>query len=534
MAKVQFTTQALAKNLSLTPKAIEEIQNMGIPAELTPEGLEVEALANRPDLYSLQGFVRAVQLYLGKRKPVDYPVLKPEKIHRIIIKPEVAEVRPFTVGAIIRDLTITSDILETLIDIQEKLHKTIGRKRKKCAIGMYPAEKIAFPLTFTAKKPKEITFTPLGATKAFTAEEILTTHPTGKEYAHLLEKAQKYPLFIDATGAILSMPPIINSADTGQITIATKQLFIECSGNHLPTLHNVLALLTTLCAELGGTIQGITIEREKETAITPQLTYTKKPFSLEHANALLGTNITEKELPKLCEKMGHRYEKGQIATPPWRIDIMHEVDLIEDIAIAYGYEKLIPTLPSFATTGNESDKRKQERKITDLLIGLELQEITTYHAITEEEKNKYHLKALVMEGAKTEYKYLRPNLLIPALRVYHENKDVSYPQNFFEIGTVFDEQGTECTHLLITASPGTITHMQQVVAYLTEQLQFPLVLKSHPTPLSIPGRSALIIHNKKEIGYAGEIHPSTLKNAGLKMPLSILELDITEFLNQKA
>ncbi|MBM3230458.1 phenylalanine--tRNA ligase subunit beta [Candidatus Pacearchaeota archaeon] len=533
MAKVVFTKEKLGKQLALTPKAIEEIQQIGIPAELTEEGVEVEALANRPDLYSLQGFVRTVKLYQGKIKPKEYPVTKPEKTHRIIIKPDVEEIRPHTVGALIKNMTITQEVLETLIDIQEKMHKTIGRKRKKCAIGIYPAEKIAFPLTFTAKKPKEITFTPLGATKACTAEEILTTHQTGKEYAHLLEKAPRYPLFIDATGTILSMPPIINSAETGQVTLTTKELFIECSGMHLQTLNKVLALLTTLCVELGGTVQGIQIERGKETFITPTLSYTKHPFSLERANTLLGTKITEKELPKLCEKMGHRYDKGTIEYPPWRTDIMHEVDLIEDLAIAYGYEKITPEVPSFATTGSESPQRRQEQKISSLLIGTGFQEIMTYHAITEEEKKRYHLKALALEGAKTEYKYLRPNLLIPALRVYHENKDVSYPQNLYEIGTVSDEKGTERTHILVTYSPGTITHIQQLFNYLSEQLQFPLTLKQAPLPLCIPGRSAFIMHAKKEIGYIGEIHPSTLKNAGLKMPLAVLEIDITDLISKK-
>lgn len=531
MAKIVFARKEVEKHFSLTEKMIAQIQQMGIPAELTEEDVEVEALANRPDLYTLAGFIRAIQLYLGKRKPRDYPVLKPDKTHRISIKPEVEDIRPYTVGALVTNLTITPEILTMLIDVQEKMHLTLGRKRKKCAIGIYPAEKIAFPLTFTAKKPKEIAFMPLGATKVMSAEEILTTHPTGQTYAHLLKGKQAYPLFIDATGAILSMPPLINSAETGQVTLETKQLFIECSGEHLPTLNKVLALLTTLCAELGGTIQGIQVERGKEKEITPNLAYTPHTFTLAHANTLLGTTITEKELSPLFEKMGHRYEKGIVSSPPWRIDIMHEVDLIEDLAIAQGYNKLIPELPHFTTTGNEARTRTHERIIAHMLIGLGLQEIITYHMITEEEKRKYHLKALALQEPKTEYAYLRPNLLIPALRIYHENKDVPYPQNLFEIGTVMDEQGNERTHLIITYAPGTVTHVQQVLAYLNEQLSIKTSIKQTAIPFCIPGRSALIIHNKKDIGYFGELHPSTLKNAGLKMPLAVLEIDVTEFLN---
>jgi phenylalanyl-tRNA synthetase beta chain len=533
MARLAFTKAEVEAYCPLTAKMVETLVAMGIPAELTSEGIEIEALANRPDLYSLPGIMRVYLTYIGKKKTKEYAVEKPGKTHRIIIKSEVESVRPYTVGALIKGMKITPALLTALIDVQEKMHLTLGRKRKKCAIGIYPADKIAFPLTFTAKKPKEIIFTPLGGEKPLSGEEILAHHPKGKEYAHLLKGATHYPVFIDATGSILSMPPIINSAETGEVTTSTKELFIECSGTHLPTLQTALALLTTLCAEQGATIQGVQVERGKEQFVSSALAPAKHAFSLEHANTLLGLSLTEKECAPLFEKMGHRYQKGTILTPPWRADIMHEVDLIEDLAIAYGYDKLVPELPSFTTTGAESFHRTQTKKIRDLCIGLGLQEISTYHLITEEEKQRYHLKALGVEGAKTEYKYLRPTLLIPALRTYYHNKDAPYPQNLFEIGTTFDEQGTEHTHLFISLSPGTITSIQQILAYYQTQLQQPLTLKQQPLPLCIPGRSALLMQGKKEMGYIGEMHPSTLKNAGLKLPLAVLELDITDFLNTK-
>lgn len=533
MAKLTFSRTEIAKEIPLTEKTIQQIQQMGIPLEVTEQEVQIEALANRPDLYSLNGIVRAVRLYQGKQKPQKYTVQKPDKEHKIKIKSDVYEVRPYTVGALIKKIHITPELLRTLIELQEKLHLTLGRKRKKIAIGMYPSDKIAFPLTFTAQKPSDISFRPLGSDKVLSAEEILTLHPTGKAYAPLLAGKQKYPLFIDATGAILSMPPIINSAETGEVTTQTKELFIECSGTHLPTLHYALAILATECSEQGATIQGITIEREGTNDITPHLEYTKHAFSLERANTLLGTSIPEKELPKLCAQMGHLYEKGYISTPPWRIDIMHEVDLIEDIAIAYGYTRLQPALPKVATIGNETSARTRERTLAHLLIGLGLQEILTYHMITEEEKKTYRLKALHLENAKTEYTYLRPNLLIPLLRIYKENKDVTYPQNVFEMGIVFDEKGNERTHLCIGYSPGTLTNVQQVIAYLTQQENITYTLNEQSVPLCIPGRSATILIDKHVRGYIGEIHPRTLKTAGLKMPLAVVELDITDWLTQK-
>src|SRR3989338_495979 len=195
------------------------------------EGIEdniitVEVFPNRPDMLSVQGFARAFSSFIGKNTGLLEYEVHPSK-EKVIIEKSVHDVRPYTACAIVRGLHFDDEKIKEVIDIQEKLHITYGRNRKKIAIGIYPFEKIKMPITFTARKPEDIVFRPLGAEKEMDAKEILELHPTGKQYGHLLLGKKHYPVFLDATGKVLSLPPIINSHETGRITEKTQEVFIR-------------------------------------------------------------------------------------------------------------------------------------------------------------------------------------------------------------------------------------------------------------------------------------------------------------------
>ena len=197
------------------------------------EGIEgneinVEIFPNRPDLLSEQGFARALSSFIGVKTGLrEYDVRESDEF--VIIDPSVLDVRPSTVCAIVKNLSFTDEKIKEIIQIQEKLHITYGRNRKKVAIGIYPLEKIKFPITYFAADPDTVTFKPLELTNEMTGREVLEHHPAGKEYGHLL-KGDKFPFFKDANNNILSMPPVINSDDVGRITNETRDIFIECSG----------------------------------------------------------------------------------------------------------------------------------------------------------------------------------------------------------------------------------------------------------------------------------------------------------------
>jgi len=542
MANVKFQKKEIEKEIKLTDEVIERINMMGTPASLQGDELEVEIFPNRPDLLSMQGFIRAFKAFLGKEIGLKkYKLNKPEKDYVVKIYPTVKDIRPYTACAIVKNLKFDNEKIKEIIDIQEKLHSTLGRNRKKIAIGIYPLEKIKLPIKYEARKPEDIKFIPLEADKEMNALEILQRHPAGKEYAHLLEGKEKYPVFVDADNKILSMPPIINSHETGKITEATKDVFIECSGFDFNVLSKTLNIIVTTLAEMDGKIYQMKLEYEKP-AITPNLEPEKMKISLENANKLLGLALKEKDLEKLLPKMGYDYKSGSVLIPAWRTDILHEVDIIEDIAIAYGYDNLIPEIPKVATIGEESQESKTKSKISEILAGLGLLETSSYHLIKAEEAKLVKLEdkeKLELENSKTDYKLLRPNLLIPALRILAENKDNEYPQNIFEIGTVFsrakDEKSEtgikESEHLLIALCPNNFTSLKQTIDYLFKMIGIQYEIKETEKKGMIEGRVGSITIDKKEIGYIGEVHPQTLQDWSIKMPLALAELSLEEIFN---
>ncbi len=543
MASIKFSRKELEKHIKINSEILEKISQFGTPIEsINDEELEIEIFPNRPDLLSLQGFLRSLKAFLnlspGLKK---YKINKPEKNYIVKIDSSVKQVRPFTACSIVKNLSFNIERIKEIIDLQEKLHSTIGRKRKKLAIGIYPLEKIKLPIKYLALHPEKISFIPLDFDKPLTAKQILQKHSAGKEYSYLLENLPIYPLFIDSNNQILSMPPIINSNETGKITESTTDLFIECSGHDFLTLKKTLNIIVTTLAEMGGKIYQMELNYGKTKELTPNLDAEKMKISLENTNSILGLNLKEKDLSRLLPKMGYNYNKSKVESPSWRTDILHEVDIIEDIAIAYGYNNLAPEVPTISTIAEESEKSKIKIKISEILIGLGLIEISSYHLVKADEAKKEKLEnPLELENSKTEYKLLRPNLLISTLRIISENKDNEYPQRIFEIGTVFSQDKNqkseteikESTNLIIAITPANFTEIKKILDYLTKSISLEYELQELTHKNLVDGRTAKILINNKSFGYMGEIHPKTLHTWNIKMPLAILEISLEEVFNK--
>jgi len=543
MAVITINKNQFEKEIGkLDEKMQDRIAMFGTPIEdLTDEELQIEIFPNRPDMLSYQGFKRSFLGFLGKKTGLKrYKINKPEKDYQVIIDSSVKNIRPYTACAIIKKLKLDKNKIKELIEIQEKLHITIGRKRKKVAIGIYPLDKIKLPITFKALEPDKIKFLPLEADKEMSGLQILQKHPTGKDYAHLLSGKAKFPIFIDSNKNILSMPPIINSHLTGKITEDTKEVFIECSGFDLKILNKCLNILVTSLADMGGEVYAMEL-RYKKKLTTPNLNTEKRKISLENTNKLLGLNLNEKQLKNLIEKMGYDYSKGLVEIPAWRIDILHEVDLIEDIAIAYGYENFIPEIPEVSTIGQEDQKEIIKRKISELLIGLNLLEISNYHLTNKRDQfknmgfsEKQEKDYIEVEESKTDYTILRKDLAHYLLKILSNNIDSEYPQRIFEIGTVFElgKDGglKESEKLGVTLTPGNFTEIRQVLEYIFRMLNIEIKLKETEEAPSyfIEGRVGEITLNNKSIGFIGEIHPKILRNWKIKMPVALFEIDLEE------
>jgi phenylalanyl-tRNA synthetase beta chain len=298
-------------------------------------------------------------------------------------------------------------------------------------------------------------------------------------------------------------------------------------------------------ADMGGKIYQMElrygyIKKEK----TPDLTPRKMKLSLENANRLLGTNINEKQLKQLLEKMGYNYKNKTAEIPAWRTDILHEVDLIEDVAIAYGYENLSPEIPDISTIGGEDSRETIKRKFSEILSGLGMIEVSNYHLTNKTdqiEKMGLPEKTILtgIRDSKTEYNALRQNLSHFLLKNLSENVDSEYPQKIFEIGKVFQivsEKVTEEEMLACAFAPGNFTDVKQALEYFFRMLALDSEISfsepKNPPHWFIEGRTAEIYLNEKNLGFVGEIHPKILKNWRIKMPVALLEIELEEVFNE--
>ena len=517
---------------------------------------QIEIFPNRPDLLSYQGFKRSFLAYLdkkGKTGLVDYSkkIKKPLKDYDVIIDKSVESVRPYTACAIVKNLQLNDARIKEIIDIQEKIHTTLGRKRKKAAIGIYPLEKISLPITYKALEPDKIKFIPLDSDKEMSGYTILQRHPTGRDYSHLLAGKEKFPIFIDSKESILSMPPIINSNTTGKIDIGTKDVFVECSGFDFETLKSILNIVVTTLADFSDKVEIYQMNLfyshgrlKKE--ITPELKPEKMKISLENVNKLLGLNLNTKQLKNYLERMGYDYneKKKEVLVPAYRNDILHEVDLIEDVAIAYGYDNFNPIIPEVSTIGSESKNEIVKRKIAEILNGAGFLEISNYHLTTRDDQFKKmnigekEMKENVIEitESKTEYNILRNDLSHFSLKILSENVDVEYPHKIYELGRVFEinfktNEIIEKEKLCLAFSPANYTDVKRILETLMRMMNLEIKIKEPELTDNVPvhfieGRVAEILIDNIVIGFIGEIHPKIMKNWKLKMPVALFEIDL--------
>ncbi len=540
MANIKFSRKRFEKDFGkLDEKTQNNIAMFGTPVEsFTDNEIEIEVFPNRPDLLSYHGFKRSFLSFTGKKKGLmSYKLNKPEKDYVVNIDKSVNDVRGFTACAIVKGLNFDDDKIKEIIDIQEKLHSTIGRKRKKLAIGVYPLEKIKLPIYYKALEPDKIRFVPLEASREMSGLEILQRHPTGRDYAPLLAGKTKFPVFIDADKNILSMPPIINSQLTGKVDERTKDIFVECSGFDFEILNKCLNILITALADMGGKVYQMELKYQGGGKITPNLNPEKMKISLENTNKLLGLNLKEKEMKDYLEKMGHNYNKGVVEIGAWRTDILHEVDLIEDIAIGYGYENFIPEIPEIAMIGKENFKETVKRKIAEILSGLNCLEISNYHLTKKQDQftkmgvaEKQEAGFIEVENSKTDYTILRKDLTHYLLKIFAENVDAEYPQKVFELGRVFNLENdiTESEKLSLGFTPGNFTDVKQALEYLFRMLDVNIKIEEAENfpNYFIDGRVAKIILDKEEIGFLGEVHPRILRSWKIKMPVALCEINL--------
>ena len=529
--------------ISLLGKVVDDqtlsdrISMIGTDLEKVNPEIVVEVFPDRPDMLSIEGFTSALKGFMGIEKgPIEFKVHNSS--YEGVVDPKVKSVRPFAVGAIVKGINFDDDTIRSLMQIQEKLHITHGRNRKKVAIGVHDLDKIKFPIKYTTM-PRDFSFIPLEFDKNLTIDEILKTHPKGVAYAHLLSEFKECPIWIDDTGQVLSMPPIIN-ADHTKVTEKTKNLFLDITGTHRKSIEYALNIILMGLFIRGGNIHSLKLNDEGKDWIYPNLNREKIELDLSYCNKILGLNLSENETADLLMNMRYGIsskskDKIVVEIPPYRADILHPIDLVEDVSISYGFENFIPEIPKIATIGQENSIEVFIRKIEEVMVGFNFIEVKNYILsnedvlITKMLDNKRKL-VKTRNAVNTEFDTVRSSLLPLILKTLVSNSHYEYPQNIFEVGIVVPDQNLiekQYLSCAICHPKANFSEIKGVFNGLLSSFGLQYSVKEEDYPFFIEGRSCTLEIDGAYVGKMGELNPEVLYNFKLEMPVSAFEINLS-------
>ena len=524
-----------------TDELIDRLPMMGTSWEgETDDGFHLEVFPNRPDLLSIEGLARAYASFMGYRTGFREYMVKESGVTAIIDK-KVEKVRPYFVTAVVRNIDFDDALIRSIIQMQEKLHVTHGRRRRKVAIGLHNLEPIEFPITYTTKPP-EFKFRPLGERFEKDLTGILTEMHTGREYAWTVEGFEEYPMIVDAKGMVLSMPPIINGEYT-RIDEATTDIFIDITGTDMKAITETLNIITTTFADRGAEIYSVRNEyHDGETVVTPYLEPREMTVENEYIVRTLGLDLSPEESATYLKRMGHGAVAGEtlkVHVPRYRTDVMHPMDLVEDVAIAYGYDNVVPVIPDIASPAGEEPLEVFSRGMRNFMVGFGFQEVLTF-MMSNREKLFTRMSLPVEPIAVTSnpkmdaYDSLRNRLIPSLLEVLANNKHHHYPQNIYELDDVVlldptTETGARSARRLAVVLCHAKANFSETKAMLNavmENLGLPMEIEEGGWDCFIEGRRFTATHDGKPFCWAGEVKPEVLLSWDLEMPVAALEMDV--------
>jgi phenylalanyl-tRNA synthetase beta chain len=532
----EITVQEMAKQLPWLGFDIEEAGQDYVKVEFNP---------NRIDFCSYAGVARALKGFMDLETGLPNHEVKLGK-NVLRIDRAVSDVRPYMLAAVIRNIELDEDDIVDLMEMQEDLHWGLGRDRKKASIGVHNLDVVKSPFTFTAVEPNSARFVPLDKTEKMSLSEILEKHEKGKAYKHLVDWAAKYPLLIDRDGKVLSMPPIINGELT-RVSGQTRNLFLDVTGTDYMAVEKSLHVLATALDDMGGEVETVNVKYPDYGVVSPDLNPEKIRLRVAYANELVGVRLSDKqviECLKRCRLGARKVGRGvvEVFVPPYRIDILHEVDLVEEVAIGYGYQRLKPTFPKSVTVGQEHPAYRLANVVRNIMTGVGFTEVTNF-TLTNERCHYEMMRRMPKNVAKlanpvsADYSIARQELLPGLMKNLMDNKHESFPQRLFEVSDVMHinmKLETRCERLLHVAAvcshaTSSFTQIKSYAEALLANLGLKVCkMKMAKHPSFLEGRTAAVHVKNRRIGLLGEVHPEVLNNFELENPVSAFEINLED------
>ncbi|ORX69986.1 beta subunit of phenylalanyl-tRNA synthetase [Linderina pennispora] len=546
---------------------LEEDVSEGELAEGERAQLKIDIPANRYDLLCFEGLSRALGVFLGQEKTPKYTVVPVSKPARITVAPECSQIRPLVVGAILRNVTLTQERYQSFIDLQDKLHNNICRKRTLVSVGTHDLDTVEGPFTYEARKPSDIKFVPLNQTEEMDGNRVIEFYENDlhiRKFLHIIRDSPVFPVIYDKNRTVMSLPPLINSQHS-KITLDTKNVFIEITATDMTKVNVVLNILLTMFSgycEKPFTVEPVEVVYPDGTSyVYPDISARTMTTTSEYLNGIVGIAQSDDEIVELLKKMSLEAtaKDGEISVelPPTRPDILQECDIAEDLGVAFGYNKIPRTQNNAATVGKAFPLNKLSDLIRKEVAMAGWTEALTLSLCSHDENFKQLRRvdngdeAVVLENPKTfEYQVCRSTLLPGLLKTIRENKKHAIPYKLFEVSDVVfkdatrDRGATNQRRLcaLFSSHSAQFEVIQGLLDTVMVSLNVPhskegkgYWLSESDLPTYLPGRCADVMYRSEEgkvvrLGAIGVLHPEVLVNFELDYPVSTFEINVEEFL----
>ncbi|OYT26494.1 MAG: hypothetical protein B6U97_03695 [Candidatus Altiarchaeales archaeon ex4484_96] len=267
--------------------------------------------------------------------------------------------------------------------------------------------------------------------------------------------------------------------------------------------------------------------------IKPELKPGEMSLETEYVNSLLGLELSPGQIITLLEKMrfgAKAIDKKtlKVFIPAYRADILHPIDLVEDVAIAYGYDKFKPAIPRLSTIGVEDKKEKYYSLTRDLMLGFGFEEVKTLIMTNKDSLfKKMNIKPEPVIETKNpvslNHCVARSWLLPSLLSILEGNKNREYPQRIYETGYCINNKGMQSMKLagVVAHAKTNYSEIKSLATGLLENIRIKREYAKLEHGSFIKGRAASFAE-----GFFGELHPSVLINHGLEVPVTAFEFDL--------
>ncbi|ADQ65920.1 phenylalanyl-tRNA ligase subunit beta [Halogeometricum borinquense DSM 11551] len=543
---------------------------------------QLEFGPDRLDRLSVEGVARSLRYQYGDARGVYVPKTN-DPDFTFVVDEDVPDERPYVTGAVIRGVDLDDDALDSLIQLQEKLHATMGRKRAKGAIGIHDLTMLkgdalsedsdGNSITYTGIDPEGDTFVPLDADAEMTPARVLEEHPTGQTYADLVSEYERYPAIYDELG-LFSFPPVINGRRT-EVTTDSRELLVELTGTDQWTIDRMCNIICYALDARGATIEAVEVEYPDGTYVRPDFEVETKHVSHDRIETMLGVDLEPREVVDLFERSGldadaddgadagdgsDTTEAGgenatdaesddlvyEVSIPPYRVDVLHPLDLVDDVGRAYGFNELQPRYPNVGTVGGRHERSRLEDAARNSLVGLGFEDMLNFHMTSEEEvydRMGIEAGSEVLGGGDTaeitgpyseDYTILRTWALPSLMMVLENNTHRAYPQDLAEIGLVAERDDSVNTRVderrhvagVLARHDATFEDAKARLQSLCRDFGAELKTPATDHPSFIDGRAASVVVDGENVGVVGEIHPRVLVEHDLELPVAAFEFDL--------